>query len=207
MNMIDKTTVVISPVDVTHRRGLDLRAGDTVRVYSKVVEKGKTRLQAFEGLVIGRNHGSEPGATFTIRKIASGVGVERTFPLYSPNIEKIELVRRAKTRRAKLYFIREKTSKQIRKKMKTLFGVALPDFAKHEEVIEYIPEEVIETAEVVETLNTSPDVSAEGETVETSVTKAIEKAPIETETVEEVKEEVTLEGDTTAEGEKEEETK
>lgn len=150
MNMIDKTTVAISPVDVKHRRGIDVRAGDTVRVYSKVVEKGKTRLQAFEGLVIGRNHGSEPGATFTVRKIASGVGVERTFPLYSPNIEKIELVRRAKTRRAKLYFIREKTSKEIRKKMKTLFGVALPDFARREEeVIEDMPEEEID--EVIET--------------------------------------------------------
>ncbi|NTV44838.1 MAG: 50S ribosomal protein L19 [Candidatus Yonathbacteria bacterium] len=148
--MIDKTTVAISPVDVKHRRGIDVRAGDTVRVYSKVVEKGKTRLQAFEGLVIGRNHGSEPGATFTVRKIASGVGVERTFPLYSPNIEKIELVRRAKTRRAKLYFIREKTSKEIRKKMKTLFGVALPDFARREEeVIEDMPEEEID--EVIET--------------------------------------------------------
>jgi len=149
MNMIDKTTVAISPVDVAHRRGLDLRAGDTVRVSSKVVEKGKTRLQVFEGLVIGRNHGSEPGATFTIRKVASGVGVERTFPLYSPNIEKIELVRRAKARRAKLYFIREKTSKQIRKKMKTLFGIALPDFTKREEVIEEVPEE--EIVEVIET--------------------------------------------------------
>lgn len=190
MNMIDKTTVAISPVDVTHRRGLDLRAGDTVRVSSKVVEKGKTRLQVFEGLVIGRNHGSEPGATFTIRKVASGVGVERTFPLYSPNIEKIELVRRAKARRAKLYFIREKTSKQIRKKMKTLFGVALPDFAKREEVIEEMPEEemveVIETPITEEVIETpvAEEVSAE-DIVE--VTAPAEEVFVEEEKKEETK--------------------
>ena len=161
MNMIDKTSIAISPVDVQHRRGLDVRAGDTVRVFSKVVEKGKTRLQAFEGLVIGRNHGSEPGATFTVRKVASGVGVERTFPLYSPNIEKIELVRRSKARRAKLYFIREKTSKEIRKKMKTLFGIALPDFAKREEeeIIDDMPEidiEEVAEAPAVEEVTETP---------------------------------------------------
>jgi len=174
MNMIDKTTVAISPVDVKHRRGLDLRAGDTVRVYSKVVEKGKTRLQAYEGLVIGRNHGAEPGATFTVRKVASGVGVERTFPLYSPNIDKIELVRRAKTRRSKLYFIREKTSKQIRKKMKTLFGVALPDFAKkEEEVIEYMPEEEVVETKVSEATNTAEATPVAEEVTEKVATEEV----------------------------------
>lgn len=147
MNMIDKTTIALSPADVSHRKGMDIRPGDTVRVYSKVEEKGKTRLQAFEGLVISRKHGSEPGATFTVRKIASGVGVERTFPLYSPNIDKIELVRRSKARRAKLYFIREKTAKEIRRKVKNLFGIALPDLTKKEEVEEVVEEPVIENEE------------------------------------------------------------
>jgi large subunit ribosomal protein L19 len=148
--------IALSPVDLESRKKLDFASGDTVRVWTKIVEKGKTRLQAYEGLVIGRNHGAEPGATFTVRKVASGVGVERTFPLYSPNIDKIELVRRAKTRRSKLYFIREKTSKQIRKKMKTLFGVALPDFAKkEEEVIEYMPEEDVVETKVSEATNTA----------------------------------------------------
>jgi len=114
--------ITISPVNVEHRKNLDIRAGDTVRVSVKVQEKGKTRLQAFEGIVLARKHGSEPGATFTVRKVASGVGVERIFPLYSPNIEKIELVRRAKTRRSKLYYIREKAAKAIRKKMKFLIS-------------------------------------------------------------------------------------
>ncbi len=167
MNMIEKTTVALSPVDVSHRKSMDIRPGDTVRVYSKVEEKGKTRLQAFEGLVIARKHGSEPGATFTVRKVASGVGVERTFPLYSPNIDKIELVRRSKARRAKLYFIREKTAKEIRRKVKNLFGIALPDLTKKEEVEEEITEEpiveneegateVTETNEVVENAEATP---------------------------------------------------
>jgi len=143
------TNIKISPVNIEHRRTLDIRPGDTVRVWTKVEEKGKTRLQAFEGLVLARKHGAEAGATFTVRKVSSGVGVERIFPLYSPSIDKIELVRRAKTRRSKLYYIREKAAKEIRRKMKSL-GIALPDFGeKEEEVIEAeISEE--ETAEVVE---------------------------------------------------------
>lgn len=100
------------------RRKLDFRSGDTVRVGLKIQEKGKTRIQVFEGLVIARKHGREAGGTFTVRKVASGVGVERIFPLYSPAIDKIELVRRAKTRRAKLYFIREKVTREISKKMR-----------------------------------------------------------------------------------------
>lgn len=107
---------------MAQRKNLDLRPGDTVRVQQKIVEKGKTRLQAFEGLVIARKHGHEPGATFTVRKVASGVGMEKIFPLYSPNIEKIEILKRSRVRRAKLYYIREKAAKEIRKKMKALRG-------------------------------------------------------------------------------------
>lgn len=110
-------TIKLSPVDLDERKNMDLRSGDTVRVSVKIQEKGKTRLQAFEGLVIARKHGTEIGATFTVRKVASGVGTERIFPLYSPNIAKIEVVRRAKTRRSKLYYIRTKAAKEARKKM------------------------------------------------------------------------------------------
>jgi len=109
---------IISPVDIEKRQALSLRAGDTVRVSLKIQEKGKTRLQAFEGMIISVKHGSEAGGTFTVRKVASGVGVEKIFPLYSPMIDKIEVVRRAKVRRAKLYFIREKVARAIRKKMR-----------------------------------------------------------------------------------------
>lgn len=110
--------LVISPVDIKARADLDFRAGDTVRVLQKVKEGEKTRLQAFEGMVLSRNHGKEPGATFTVRKIVSGVGVERIFPLYSPNIDKIEIKSRSKFKRAKLFYIRDRAAREIRKKMK-----------------------------------------------------------------------------------------
>ena len=84
-----------------------VRPGDTVRISQKIQEKDKERLQAFEGLVIARKHGSEPGATITVRKEISGVGVEKIFPIHSPTIDKIEVIKRGKARRAKLYYIRK----------------------------------------------------------------------------------------------------
>lgn len=115
------TPRVISPaVDTAKLAALDLRAGDTVRVWQKIKEKDKFRLQAFEGLVLARKHGREAGATFTVRKVVDGVGVERIFPLYSPMIDKVELVKRSKVRRAKLYFIREKAAKEIRHQMRRI---------------------------------------------------------------------------------------
>src|SRR3989344_2766049 len=113
-----------SPVDIEERKGLDMGAGDTVRVSIKIQEKGKIRLQAFEGLIIARKHGAEPGATFTVRKVASGVGMEKIFPLYSPNIAKIEVLKRAKSRKSKLYYIRDKAAKEARRKMKQELGFA-----------------------------------------------------------------------------------
>jgi len=115
--------IKFSPVDIEARAKLDFGSGDTIRVWQRVKEGDKSRLQAFEGLVIARKHGHESGATFTVRKVSSGVGVERIFPLYSPTIEKIELVSRSKARRAKLYYIRKKAAKEIRKKMKQLTRV------------------------------------------------------------------------------------
>jgi large subunit ribosomal protein L19 len=89
--------------------------GDTVNVHVKVIEGDKERVQDFEGIVIGRR-GEGLKATFTVRKVASGVGVERIFPLHSPRIAKIELVRQGRVRRAKLYYIRKLTSKAVRHK-------------------------------------------------------------------------------------------
>ncbi|MBX4189342.1 50S ribosomal protein L19 [Candidatus Parcubacteria bacterium] len=128
---------VISPIKTEDRAKLDLRAGDTVKVWQKIQEKGKTRLQAFEGLVLARKHGREAGATFTVRRVASGVGVEKIFPLYSPMIDKIEIVKRAKVRRAKLYHIREKAAKDIRRQMRNARQAA--PVAEPEEVVE-VPE-------------------------------------------------------------------
>ena len=110
-----------SPVDIGARKKLDFKAGDTVRVWSKIPEeKGKFRLQAFEGIVLARKHGGEAGATFTVRKVASGVGVERIFPIFSPMIDKIEMVKIAKARRSKLYYIRTKAIKDVRRKMRSI---------------------------------------------------------------------------------------
>ena len=93
-----------------------LRPGETVKVYVKVVEGEKERTQVFEGIVIGLS-GSGSRAMFTVRKISYGVGVERIFPIHSPRIEKVEVVSRGKVRRAKLYYLRERSGKVAR-----LFG-------------------------------------------------------------------------------------
>jgi len=125
MNTITKG-VTISPVNMEDRKTLGIKAGDTVKVHQKIVDiKGKARIQVFEGTVLARKHGNEPGATFTVRKVASGVGVEKIYPLYSPNIDKIEIVKRAKVRRAKLYFIREKVARQIKRQMRRMSMVNL----------------------------------------------------------------------------------
>ena len=117
---MSQNEIIISPVDIAERRQWNIKPGATVKVWVKVQEKKKTRLQAFEGLVIARKHGTEPGATFTVRKIMDGVGVERIFPLYSPVIGKLEVLRTSKVRRAKLYYIREKTARETRAKMKQM---------------------------------------------------------------------------------------
>ena len=97
-----------------------VKAGNTVKVWQKIKEGDKFRLQAFEGLVIAHKHGLEAGATFTVRKVSEGVGIERIFPLYSPNVEKVDLVKSSRVRRAKLYYVREKAAKEIKKKMRRL---------------------------------------------------------------------------------------
>ena len=127
---------VISTANVDHRAKLDIRPGDTVRVWQKVQEdKGKFRLQAFECIVLARKHGREAGGTFTVRKVIDGVGVERIFPLYSPMIDEVEMIRRSKVRRAKLYFIRRKAAKEIRHQMRRIMN------AKYEE--EVVPVAVV----------------------------------------------------------------
>lgn len=133
---------VQSPVKVIDRKNLDIRSGDTVRVWQKIVEKGKTRLQAFEGLVIAVKHGKEAGATFTVRRVASGVGVEKIFPLYSPMIDSLETLKRSKVRRAKLYHIRDKATKEIRRQMRNIR--ALPDNTPSADEPESVEAEVTE---------------------------------------------------------------
>ncbi len=137
------------------RAALGIRTGDTVRVWQNIVElkKGKAankkevttknvRRQAFEGLVIAVKHGTEAGGTFTVRKVASGVGVERIFPIYAPMIDEIEVLRRARTRRAKLYFIRRKAASDVKRAMRK--QIRLPDR------VQEAPEEVVADEPVAE---------------------------------------------------------
>jgi len=93
--------------------------GDTVRVHFRIVEGEKERTQVFEGVVIGRKGKESPEACFTVRRVAFGEGVERVFPLHSPRIEKVEVTREGKVRRAKLYYLRERRGKAARVKAKS----------------------------------------------------------------------------------------
>src|SRR5574344_53247 len=120
VNPMEITKKQFTPVTQEDRKKLDFKAGDTVRVWSKILEKGKVRLQAFEGLVLCRKHGNEAGATFTVRKVSLGVGVEKIFPLFSPNIGKIEILKKAKTGKSKLYSIRTKAVKEVKKRLKSV---------------------------------------------------------------------------------------
>jgi large subunit ribosomal protein L19 len=95
----------------------EMRSGDTVRVHVKVREGDKERIQVFEGMVIGQHRGGSR-ASFTVRKVSFGQGVERIFPLHSPTVDKIEVIRSAKVRRAKLYFLRDLRGKAARMKEK-----------------------------------------------------------------------------------------
>jgi len=107
----------------------DIRPGDTVRIYQKIKEVSKKskssitkeykeRIQTFEGLVIAKKHGKGIGATITVRKVISGIGVEKTFPFHSPTIEKIEIIKRGRVRRAKLYYLRKIKGRKARLKTK-----------------------------------------------------------------------------------------
>jgi len=96
----------------------DIRPGDTILVSQKIREGDKERIQDFEGLVIARKHGKEAGATITVRKVILGIGVERIFPLYSPTIKKVEILKRGRVRRAKLYYLRKAKGKKAKLKRK-----------------------------------------------------------------------------------------
>lgn len=110
---------IIKTLEQEHLRNdlPEFSPGDTVRVFVKVVEGSRERLQAFEGTVIQRNGGGI-SETFTVRRVSYGVGVERTFPLHSPRIDHIEVVRKGKVRRAKLYYLRDRVGKAAKIKEK-----------------------------------------------------------------------------------------
>jgi large subunit ribosomal protein L19 len=105
----------------------EIQPGMHIRIFQKVKEGEKERVQQLEGLVLARKHNKEPGATFTLRRVMDGIGVEWIIPIFSPLIQKVELLKASRVRRAKLYYLREKSSKQTRKKLKVLgkFGKAV----------------------------------------------------------------------------------
>lgn len=117
----------------------DIRAGDTVKIYQKIKEEKKERVQVFEGVVIARKHGNGPNATFTVRKISGGIGVERTFPLHAPFIAKIEVTQRAKVRRSKLYYLRSLRGKKARLKQKQFGSIIIEEEKSMPEIAEEIP--------------------------------------------------------------------
>ena len=120
----------------------DFRPGDTVKVHARVVEAGRERIQVFQGVVI-RRQGGGLRETFTARKISFGVGVERTFPVHSPSVAKIEIVQRGRVRRAKLYYLRELRGKRARIRERR----EAPGVVSEEEPVEGLDEEPLEGAE------------------------------------------------------------
>lgn len=112
--MIAKAIDMIDAEQLAAAKRPELKVGDSVKVYVKIKEGGKERLQAFIGTVIACKHGKGVNASFTVRRISYGVGVEKVFPFCSPAISRVEVERSAKVRRAKLYFLRSRTGKKAR---------------------------------------------------------------------------------------------
>ena len=134
----------------------DIRPGDTLKIHQKIKEGEKERIQIFEGIVIARKHGTGISATITVRKIVDGVGVERIYPMNSPSIEKIEVVRHGKVRRSKLYYLRTAKGKKARLKRKD-FAVAIADKPAQEQAV------VAEETPATETTKTPASPSQGGE--------------------------------------------
>lgn len=134
----------------------DIHPGDTVKVYRKIKEGDKERIQVFEGLVIARKHGKGVSSTITVRRVVSRIGVEKIFPLHSPKTEKIEVVKKSKVRRSKLYYMRTAKGKKARlKKKKFVEEEIVPSTA--EEIIEKNNKEDVKEKTNIEKNNTTAD--------------------------------------------------
>lgn len=186
-----------------------LTVGNTVKVYVKIKEGNRERIQVFEGIII-KKQGGGLNETFTVRKISYGVGVEKTFLVHSPLVEKVEVVRVGKARRAKLFYLRDRVGKASKTKEKIGARIedkeiTLKEDMAPEEVTENL-EEPVEVAETVETTN-APEEAPAIETTEVAVEEVVDT--VKEETVEAVaeKEEVKESVEETTTTEKEEETK
>jgi large subunit ribosomal protein L19 len=168
MNILDVVDAASLRKDIPQ-----FRAGDELKIHVRVIEGNKSRLQVFQGIVIGRQ-GDGVRETFTIRKVSYGVGVERTFPVHTPVIEKIELITKGDVRRAKLYYLRDLRGKaaKIREKRDGIVGYG--DGILSTPVAEVVP--VVEEAPVVEAVVEAPVAEA---VVEAPVVEAVaEEAPV-----------------------------
>jgi len=174
----------------------ELKVGNTVKVHVRIKEGNKERIQVFEGIII-KVQGGGVNQTFTVRKISYGVGVEKTFLLHSPNVEKVEVVRVGKARRAKLFYLRDRLGKSARTKEKVGARIETKEQILKEEMIEEVPE--VEETPVAEEVQVVEEVS---EAVAPEEAPAVEtEAPVVEETVDTVSEEKVEEVKDTAEDE------
>ncbi len=182
----------------------DLKVGNTVRVHQRIKEGNRERIQVFEGIII-KKQGGGLNATFTVRKLAYGVGVEKTFLVHSPLVEKVELVRVGKARRAKLYYLRDRIGKAAKTKERVGARIEDKEIVVKEDIIEEAPaqevaETPVETVEVAETMEEAKTEEVATETVEekaeapvaeTTTEEATASEETQAEASEEVKEEKT----------------
>ena len=161
MNVLDAVDAASLRKDV-----VNFRPGDEIKIHVRVIEGNKSRIQLFQGIVI-RRQGSGVRETFTIRKLAYGVGVERTFPVHTPVIEKYEMVRRGDVRRAKLYYLRDLRGKAAKIKEKRGIGGSF--------IVEDVIEAPVVEAAVVEAVVEAPVAEA---VVEAPVAEAVVEAPV-----------------------------
>ena len=160
----------------------DLRVGDTVKVHARVKEGNRERIQVFEGIII-KKQGGGVNETFTVRKISYGVGVEKTFLVHSPNVEKVEVTRVGKARRAKLYYLRDRVGKAAKTKEKIGARIETKEIVVKEEVVPGEADVVEEVTEVVPETVEAPveEVKAETKAEEKIETKAEEKVEVKEE--------------------------
>ena len=180
MNILDAVDAKSLRKDVPQ-----FRAGDELKIHVRVIEGSKSRIQVFQGIVI-RRQGDGVRETFTIRKVSYGVGVERTFPVHTPVIEKIELVKKGDVRRAKLYYLRDLRGKaaKIREKRDGIEGYGDGILSTPEPIVEAVVEPVVEAVvetpvEVVEVVETVETVEVVEAAVETPAEVASEETPAE----------------------------
>ena len=138
-----KTTIIKNQLKTIPQ----IRPGDTLKVHQKIKEGEKERIQIFEGIVIAKKHGEGVSGTITVRKVVDGVGVERIFPIHSPLLSKIEVVKSAKVRRSKLYYIRNAKGKKARLKLKDFAGAVTTEEPKEEKAKDVVAEKVEKTVE------------------------------------------------------------